>query len=88
MDCFHPVFVFSVPRHLCGSHADLTGSVVPSAFASYGGTSVMNRGDHGEPIFQNDRDRFVKKLGEAALKKGRQVHAYCLMTAADRPAST
>ena len=43
---------------------------------------VMSRGDHGDPIFQDDRDRerFVETLGEAALKTGWQVHAYCLMS--------
>ncbi len=43
---------------------------------------VMSRGDHGDPLFEDDRDRerFVETLGEAALKTGWQVHAYCLMS--------
>ena len=42
----------------------------------------MNRGDHGDPIFEDDRERerFVATLGEAALKTGWQVHAYCLLS--------
>src|SRR5436853_4176526 len=42
---------------------------------------VMNRGDRREPIFVDDRDRvrFLDTLGEACLKTGWQVHAYCLM---------
>jgi len=42
----------------------------------------MSRGDHGDPLFEDDRDRerFVETLGEAALKTGWQVHAYCLMS--------
>jgi hypothetical protein len=28
------------------------GSVVPSGFASYGGTNGMNLDDHGDPIFR------------------------------------
>jgi len=39
---------------------------------------VMNRGDHREPVFRDDRDRqcFVETLGEACQKTGWQVHAY------------
>ena len=42
---------------------------------------VMNRGDHREDIFRNDEDRqlFLKTLGEACAKTAWQVHAYCLM---------
>src|SRR3970040_127791 len=42
---------------------------------------VMNRGDHREPIFRDDRDReqFLTTLGEACAKTGWQVHAWCLM---------
>jgi putative transposase len=42
----------------------------------------MNRGDQREPIFFDDQDRcqFLTTLGEACLKTGWQVHAYCLMT--------
>ena len=42
---------------------------------------VMNRGDRREPIFKDeeDRGRFLGTLGEACLKTGWQVHAYCLM---------
>jgi len=42
---------------------------------------VMNRGDHREDIFHNDEDRqlFLKTLGEACAKTAWQVHAYCLM---------
>lgn len=42
---------------------------------------VMSRGDHREPIFGDDRDRecFVETLGQACLKTGWQVQAYCLM---------
>src|SRR5437773_9369211 len=41
----------------------------------------MNRGDRREPIFKDeeDRGRFLGTLGEACLKTGWQVHAYCLM---------
>jgi putative transposase len=43
---------------------------------------VMNRGDGGEAVFQDDEDRhgFVRVLGEACEKTGWQVHAYCLMS--------
>jgi len=42
---------------------------------------VMNRGDRREPIFKDeeDRGRFLGTLGEACLKTGWQVHAYCVM---------
>ncbi len=42
---------------------------------------VMNRGDRREPIFQDDQDRerFLETLGEACVKTGWQVHAFCLM---------
>ena len=42
---------------------------------------VMNRGDRREPIFKDDADRqrFLETLGEACIKTGWQVHAYCLM---------
>ncbi len=42
---------------------------------------VMNRGDHREDIFLDDKDqeRFLATLGEACQKTGWQVHAYCLM---------
>jgi REP-associated tyrosine transposase len=42
---------------------------------------VLNRGDRREPIFQDeaDRERFLATLGEACVKTGWQVHAYCLM---------
>ena len=43
--------------------------------------NVMNRGDHSEPIFKDDRDheRFLATLAEACAKTQWQVHAYCLM---------
>jgi REP element-mobilizing transposase RayT len=42
---------------------------------------VMNRGDRREAIFEDDEDRqrWLKTLGEACEKTGWQVHAYCLM---------
>jgi REP element-mobilizing transposase RayT len=42
---------------------------------------VMSRGDRGQDIFLDDRDRvrFIETLGEACLKTGWQVHAYCLL---------
>ena len=42
---------------------------------------VMNRGDRREPIVRDgaDRQRFVETLGEACVRSGWQVHAYCLM---------
>ena len=38
---------------------------------------VMARGDQGEPIFADDRDRevWVKTLGEACEKTGWRIHA-------------
>lgn len=43
---------------------------------------VMSRGDHGEAIFQDERDRlrFLETLGEACEKTGWRVHAYVLMS--------
>jgi len=43
---------------------------------------VMNRGDRRENIFLNDedRERFLKTLGQACEKSHWQVHAYCLMS--------
>jgi REP element-mobilizing transposase RayT len=42
---------------------------------------LMSRGDHREAIFRDDEDRqtFLRTLGEACEKTGWQVHAYCLM---------
>ena len=42
---------------------------------------VMNRGDRREPIFGDDADRkqFVESLGEACVRSGWEVQAYCLM---------
>jgi putative transposase len=42
---------------------------------------LINRGDRREAIFQDDadRERFLATLGEACVKTGWQVHAYCLM---------
>ena len=42
---------------------------------------VMSRGDLREAIFYDDADRqeFLRTLGQACLKTGWQVHAYCLM---------
>jgi len=42
---------------------------------------VMNRGDHQEPIFRRaqDRELFLKTLGEACAKTDWEVHAWCLM---------
>src|SRR5215471_15735348 len=42
---------------------------------------VMNRGDHREAIFEDDRDRlrFLDTLSQACGKTAWQVHAYCLM---------
>jgi len=41
----------------------------------------MNRGDHGEDIFKDDKDRhrFLSTLGEACVKTDWQIHAFCLM---------
>ena len=43
---------------------------------------VINRGDRREPIFRDDQDRelFLRTLGESCAKTGWQVHAYCLMS--------
>ena len=42
---------------------------------------LMNRGDHREPIFNDDADHrvFVDLLGQCCLKTDWQVHAYVLM---------
>ena len=42
---------------------------------------VMCRGDRGEAIFEDDRDRecFLETLGQAVLRAGWVVHAYVLM---------
>src|SRR6266446_4000737 len=42
---------------------------------------VMNRGDHREDIFRNDKDRelFLETLGEACAKTDWQIHSLCLM---------
>jgi putative transposase len=42
---------------------------------------VTNRGDRGGVVFADDedRERFLATLGEAALKTGWAVHAYCLL---------
>jgi putative transposase len=41
----------------------------------------MNRGDRRKPIFQDDTGRGVilDTLGEACVKTGWQIHAFCLM---------
>ena len=43
---------------------------------------LMNRGDRRESIFKDDEDRqrYLGTLGEACVKTGWQVHAYCLMS--------
>ena len=43
---------------------------------------VMNRGDHQDAIFRSDQDRelFLKTLGEACAKTDWQLHAWCLMS--------
>jgi putative transposase len=43
---------------------------------------VMSRGDRLEAIFHDDADRleFLRTLGQACLKTGWQVHAYCLIS--------
>jgi REP element-mobilizing transposase RayT len=50
----------------------------------YGGAiyHVMNRGDHQEAIFRSRQDRqlFLKTLGQACAKTDWQVHAWCLMS--------
>jgi len=42
---------------------------------------VMNRGDHREAIFHDDKDRylFLDTLAEVCGKTGWQIHALCLM---------
>jgi len=42
---------------------------------------VMNRGNRREPIFRDDADRkcFLTTLGEACVKTGWRMQAYCLM---------
>ena len=42
---------------------------------------VMNRGDRREAIFRDrpDYQGFLNALGEACVKAGWQIHAYCLM---------
>ncbi len=42
---------------------------------------VMSRGDRREPIFKDEQDRedFVRTLGQVCAKTAWQVHAYCLM---------
>jgi len=42
---------------------------------------VMNRGDRQEAIFRDDvdRGRFLETLGEACIRSGWEVHAYCMM---------
>jgi len=42
---------------------------------------VMARGNHGQGVFQDDRDRqsFLEALGEACEKTGWRIHAYVLM---------
>jgi hypothetical protein len=42
---------------------------------------VMVRGNHGQEIFLDDRDRqcFLETLGEACEKTGWRIHAYVLM---------
>ena len=44
--------------------------------------SVMNRGDHREAIFRDDEDRekFLARLGEACRKTEWQFHACCPMS--------
>ena len=41
----------------------------------------MIRGDRREPIFRDDedRERFLARLGQGCFQTGWQVHAYCLM---------
>jgi len=42
---------------------------------------AMNRGDHREPIFQDDidRQRFLETLAQTCAKTDWQIHAWCLM---------
>ena len=60
------------------------GTVMPRPLRiEYAGARyhVMSRGDRREAIFHDDADRqeFLRSLGQACLKTGWQVHAYCLM---------
>jgi putative transposase len=66
-----------------GRCASNTGSNLSSTFAeSYGGTSVMNRGEHQESIFRDDDDcrLFLSTLEEACQKTAWQIHSFCLMS--------
>jgi REP element-mobilizing transposase RayT len=42
---------------------------------------LMSRGDHRKAIFRDDEDRqtFLRTLGETGQKTGWQVHACCVM---------
>src|SRR5665213_1655480 len=42
---------------------------------------VMARGNQGQPIYQDDKDRwrFLETMGEACEKTGWRIHAYVLM---------
>ena len=42
---------------------------------------LMNRGDRGEAIFKENRDRevFIETVGECCGRAGWQLHALCLM---------
>ena len=42
---------------------------------------VLSRGDRREPIVKDAADRlqFLETMGEACVRSGWQVHAYCLM---------
>jgi REP element-mobilizing transposase RayT len=42
---------------------------------------VMNRGDRRKPVFKDDQDRqtFLRTLGEACAKTRWRLHAWCLM---------
>ncbi len=74
-------------RHApCASRVELKskGTVMPRPLrVEYPGAiyHLMSRGDHGEAIFRDDPDRraFVDTLGEACVKTGWRVHAFCLM---------
>jgi REP element-mobilizing transposase RayT len=60
------------------------GSMARKLRVQYSGAiyHVMNRGDRREPIFKDDQDRqrFLATLGEACVKTGWEIHAYCLMS--------